>query len=93
MGEYRIFETDGFLRDLRRVARSAGPRLEQKLREHVYPLLRKEPHFGPGIRKLRGWTPETWRIRIREWRFFYEIEEREKLVILTAAHNRREAYE
>jgi mRNA interferase RelE/StbE len=93
LAEYRIFETDGFLGDLRRIARSAGPRVERKLREHVYPLLRREPHFGPAIRKLRGWTPETWRIRIRDWRFFHEIAERERLVALIAAHNRREAYD
>lgn len=93
MAEYRIFETEGFLADLRRVARSGGPRISAKLREHVYPLLRKEPHFGPSIRKLRAWTPETWRIRIRDWRFFYEIDEAEKLVVLTAAHHRSEAYE
>jgi mRNA interferase RelE/StbE len=41
---------------------------------------------------LRGWEPDTWRYRIRDWRFFYEIDEDEKLVILTAAHHRREAY-
>jgi mRNA interferase RelE/StbE len=93
LAEYRIFETEGFLADLRKVARSAGPRVSEKLREHVYPLLRREPHFGPSIRKLRAWTRETWRVRIRDWRFFYEIDEREKLVVLIAAHNRREAYD
>jgi mRNA interferase RelE/StbE len=92
LADYRIFETEGFLADLRRIARSAGPRLEGKLREHVYPQLRKEQHFGLGIRKLRAWTPETWRVRIRDWRFFYEIDERDRLVVMTAAHNRREAY-
>jgi mRNA interferase RelE/StbE len=93
LGEYRIFETEGFLADLRKIARAAGAGVERKLREHVYPLLRKEPHFGPSVRKLRGWTPETWRIRIRDWRFFYQIDEGDKLVSLTAAHHRREAYD
>ncbi len=91
--EYRLFETAGFLSDLRRVARAAGPRLAEKLREQIYPRLRREPHFGPSIRKLRGWTPETWRIRVRDWRFFYEIDEVERLVLLTAAHHRKEAYD
>jgi len=93
LAESRILETDGFLSDLRKVARAAGASVEQKLREHVYPFLRKEPHFGPAIRKLRGWAPDTWRVRIRDWRFFYEIDERENLVILTAAHHRSEAYD
>jgi mRNA interferase RelE/StbE len=93
LAEYRVFETDGFRADLRKISRAGGARVEQKLREQVYPVLRKEPHFGPSIRKLRGWQPETWRVRIRDWRFFYEIDEREKLVIFTAAHNRREAYD
>lgn len=93
MADYRIFETEGFLADLRSLSRSAGARVEQKLRVHVYPMLRNEPHFGPSIRKLRGWSPETWRVRIRDWRFFYEIDERKKVVLMTAAHNRREAYD
>lgn len=93
MTEYRIFETEGFRKDLRAIARSTGRTVEAKLREYVYPFLRKRPHFGPSIRKLREWSPETWRVRVRDWRFFYPIDEEARTVILTAARHRREAYD
>jgi mRNA interferase RelE/StbE len=58
----------------------------------VYPQLREYPHFGPNIRKLKGFHPETWRYRIGAWRFFYEIDEEEKIVFMIAAHHRSVAY-
>jgi mRNA interferase RelE/StbE len=54
--------------------------------------LREEPHFGSNIKKLRDFTPETWRYRIGDWRFFYQIDEEEHIVYLIAAHHRKEAY-
>lgn len=93
MAEYRIFETETFQEDLTRLARSGRRSIKGKLREHVYPLLRSEPHFGPNIKRLRNWDPPTWRYRIGSWRFFYEIDEREKIVFMTTADHRSKAYE
>ena len=50
------------------------------------------PHFGPHIRKLKGYAPETWRYRIGAWRFFYEIDEHERVVSMIAASHRGSAY-
>lgn len=52
-------------------------RIEGKLREHVYPILRKNPYFGPNINRLKNWDPSTWRNRVGEWRFFYEVDDRD----------------
>jgi hypothetical protein len=49
---------------VRAIARRGRAHLEHKLRELVNPELRKRPHFGPNIKKLNGWQPETWRSRI-----------------------------
>ena len=92
MAEYRLFETEQFQQDLRRLARSGHARLVRKLNDVVYPQLASRPHFGPNIRKLKGFDPETWRYRIGAWRFFYEIEETERIVFLIAASHRASAY-
>ena len=89
---YRVFETRQFLRDLSRLGPTVEKRLAAKLREHVYPALRENPHFGPNIKRLRNWEPPAWRYRVGDWRFYYEINERDKVVSLTAADHRREAY-
>lgn len=57
----------------------------EKLHRTVYPQLRRHPHFGPHIRRLKGHSPPTWRYRIGSWRFFFEIDEDVALVLVTAA--------
>ena len=89
---HRIFEPRQFLRDLSRLGRAAAKRLEAQLRQHVYPILRDNPHFGPNIKRLKNWEPPTWRYRVGDWRFFYEIDEAQRLVFMTAADHRRQAY-
>lgn len=92
MSEYRIFETDQFAGDLRRLARDGHAKVAAKLRHVVYPALRAHPHFGPHIRRLKGYEPPTWRCRIGAWRFFYEVDETERVVAMIAATHRGSAY-
>jgi len=40
------------------------------------------------IRKLKELEPATWRYRIGAWRFFSEIDEDDRIVLLTAAAHR-----
>ena len=91
--EFRVFETEQFQKDLRRLARSGYQGIVEKLRETVYPQLRGHPHFGPQIRRLKGYEPPTWRYRIGAWRFFFEIDEVERVVFLLAASHRGAAYD
>jgi len=92
LNNYRIFETEQFQKDLKHIALSGQRKLTQKLHEFVYPQLGEHPHFGPNIKKLKGFDPETWRYRIGAWRFFYEIDEKEKIVFMLAASHRSSAY-
>ena len=92
MREYAVFETDQFARHLKAIARSGQRDLAVKLRTIVYPQLKRHPHFGPHIRKLKNDEPDTWRYRIGAWRFFCEIDEDERLVLMTAASHRGSAY-
>jgi mRNA interferase RelE/StbE len=92
LAEYRIFETETFQEDMDRISRSGLQKIREKLQEHVYPELRNEPHFGPNIKRLKNWEPPTWRVRIGAWRFFYEIDENEKTIFMTAADHRSRSY-
>ena len=89
---FRIFETRQFQKDLNQIALSGQQKVKQKLLEFVYPQLREHPHFGPHIKKLKGFDPETWRYRIGAWRFFYEYNDEQKSVYMLAASHRGSAY-
>lgn len=89
---WRIFETDRFADDLEEIARAGRPKVVAKLRRVVYPQLRTHPHYGRNVRKLRNYDPETWRYRIGSWRFFYEIDEEDRVVVMIAASHRGSAY-
>ena len=92
MNKYRIFETHQFQKDLKKIARSGEEKTAAKLQNFVYAQLKEHPHFGPNIKKLKSYTPETWRYRIGAWRFFYEIDEEEKIVFMISASHRSVAY-
>lgn len=89
---FRIFETKRFTADLAKLGPEATKRIEAKLRDYVYSLLRENPYYGPAIKRLKNWEPPTWRYRIGDWRFFYEIDETSKTVFITSADHRKQAY-
>lgn len=89
---YRIFETERFRKDLDDLDPVSRTRILRKLSSFAYPLLRDEPHVGFWIRKLAGYRPETWRFRVGPWRLFYEIDEGRRIVFMTAADDRKDAY-
>ena len=89
---YRIFETDGFSDDLKKDFDGRQQKIKTKLRNYVYPQLRVQPHLGNNTRELKEYSPETWRYRIGEYRFFYQIDEEEKIIFMIAAEHRKQAY-
>jgi len=92
LNKYRIFETEQFQKDLLHISKSGNLKITKKLRDFVYPQLRQHPHFGPNIKKLKDFHPETWQYRISAWRFFYEIDEDMHIIFLIAASHRSSAY-
>lgn len=89
---YRIFETRQFSKDLAPLGEAVEKRIDAKLHEYVYPILRQNPSFGPNIKRLKNWEPSTWRYRVGEWRFFYEVDDEEGVVFMVAADHRKQAY-
>ena len=89
---FRIFETDRFIKDLDGDFSGQKTRIKKKLSDQVYPALRKQPYYGPNIKKLADYTPPTWRYRIGDYRFFYTINADEKTVFMLKIHKRDDAY-
>jgi len=92
LAEFRLFETAQFQRDIQQDFRGQQARIQQKLSAYVYPQLRQNPYFGKNIKKLRDAVPETWRYRIGDYRFFYRVDERQRLVFMLTADHRGQAY-
>lgn len=87
---YKIFETDQFLKDLDKNVQIRH--IRKKLESQVYTRLRNNPCYGANIKKLRGYQPDTWRYRIADYRFFYEIDLKEKIVYMITADHRKDCY-
>lgn len=92
MSDYRIFETNQYQEDLEKNLVTRKEKIIQKLLLFVYPQLRQQPYFGKNIKKLKGYKPETWRYRIGDYRFFYEIDEKTKIIFMIAADARKTSY-
>ncbi|MEK9146542.1 MAG: type II toxin-antitoxin system RelE/ParE family toxin [Elusimicrobiota bacterium] len=92
MPSYRLFETAVFIKDLSKLPPGAGLSLREKLMRTVYPRLKAQPYYGPNLKKLRDWDPETRRYRLGPWRIFYEVDEDSKVVYLLTLSLRRDAY-
>jgi mRNA interferase RelE/StbE len=90
--DFRIFETDQFQKDLKKIARSGMPKLVGKLHTNVYPHLRANPEAGSNIKRLKGPCSDMWRYRIGAWRFFYNIDEESLIVSMIAASHRSSAH-
>jgi mRNA interferase RelE/StbE len=90
--EYRIFQTEEYLKRMRKIPLSEADFLEKKLKEYVFPQLRIEPFYGKNIKKLRNYTPETWRYRIGKFRLFYIVDPKEKIIYLLTIDLRKDSY-
>ena len=87
---YKIFETDQFIKDLDKNVKVKN--IKKKLESQVYDQLRGNPYFGTNIKKLKAYRPDTWRYRIADYRFFYEIDPEEKIVYMITAEHRKDCY-
>ncbi len=92
MINFKIFETNQFIKNFEADFSGQQTRIIKKLRNYVYPQIKINPYFGKNIKKLVHYQPETWRYRIGNYRFFYEIDDKEKIIYMIAADSRQDAY-
>ena len=89
---YKLFIAAEFDKTLNKVATADKRIIEKKLQEYIAPQLKSEPHHGLNIKKLKGYSPETWRYRIGRYRMFYLIDDVEMIVSVIAIDQRKDAY-
>jgi len=89
---YRIFETNNFIKILNKINGRNKLIITKRLHQKVYLQLKEQPYFGNNIKKLKNYNPDTWRYRIGNFRLFYEINEDEKVVYITTISTRQNAY-
>lgn len=90
--DFRIFETNEFIERLVKLSPQSARFIRRKLDEYVYPQLRRTPYFGNNIKKLQGYTPDTWRYRIGKYRVFFIVDSEDKIVFMVSVDYRRDAY-
>jgi len=92
LSSYRIFETDEFQKRLNKLIKKDYEFVYKKLKEYIYPQIIEEPAFGKNIKKLKGYNPETWRYRVGDFRIFYSISDKEKIVYILTIDKRKDSY-
>ena len=89
MTKYRIAETETFEKKIKSTKYKF---LYKKIKEYVYPILRKNPYFGSNIKKLKGNYKDLYRFRIGDYRLFYKISENTVIVFIVDIETRKDAY-
>jgi mRNA interferase RelE/StbE len=82
---YEVYLERAAERDLRRLPAETFHRIVPRIR-----ALAEDPR-PMGCRKLTG-SENDWRIRIRDYRVIYEIDDDERVVRVFRIRHRREAY-
>lgn len=89
LNEYKVAETSSFIK---KIQRKEYRKMHEKIKLLIYPQLRANPYFGPQIKKLKGELKNIYRYRIVEYRLFYIIDEKRKMVFILEFHHRKDAY-
>ena len=89
MTKYRIAETETFEKKIKSTKYKF---LYKKIKEYVYPMLRKNPYFGSNIKKLKGNYKDLYRFRIGDYRLFYKISEDTVIVFIVDIEARKDTY-
>lgn len=89
---FRIFETKEFADSIGKLDSKDIRIIQNKLSKSIYPQLKTEPFWGHNIKKLRDYNPTTWRYRIGNFRIFYIIDKKEKIVYLLTIKARKDTY-
>ncbi len=85
MNEYRIEFRPAALRELRKIDRSAQPRIQGAIT-----LLAQDPR-PPASRPLRG--REGYRLRVGDYRIIYTINDGVLLIVVVAIGHRRDVHQ
>jgi len=89
LDKFKIAETESFVK---KIQKSKYSKLYKKITEYVYPLLRRNPYFGPNIKRLKGELSDYYRYRIGNYRIIYKIDNRMIIVFIIDIAHRKDVY-
>jgi len=87
--DFKIAETESFQKNLKKIN---STKIYSRIKTIVYPQLKKNPYFGPNIKKLKGEYEGFYRFRISDYRLFYSIDNEKIIVFILALKKRKDAY-
>ncbi len=86
---YKIAETETFSAN---ISKKKLISLYPKIKDYIYPILRKNPFFGPNIKKLKGKLSDIYRYRLGNYRLFYTVDQGKVIVYILDIKDRKDAY-
>ena len=86
--DFQIAQTKEFEKNIEKL----DPKIYIKIKNIVYPQLRKNPFYGTNIKKLKGEYEGVYRYRLGNYRLFYVIDNEKVIVIVTTISHRQNAY-
>lgn len=88
--KFQIAETITFSKKLAKD--KSLEKVYKKINDYVYPILRRNPYFGPNIKRLKGELSDFYRYRVGNYRLFYQISEKKVIVFILDINHRSSAY-
>jgi len=89
LSKYQIAETLTFEKSKKKIDK----KLYEKIKNFVYPQLRKNPFYGSNIKKLKDNFEGYYRYRVGNYRLFYLIEDEKLIVVVVDFKHRQKAYD
>ena len=86
---YEIAETTSFQKEIKKVG---SLNIYSKIKNVVYPQLKKNPYFGSNIKKLKGEFDGVYRFRIGDYRLFYKIDKEKVIIFILSLKPRKDSY-
>ena len=86
---YKIAETTSFQKEIKKVG---SLNIYSKIKNVVYPQLKKNPYFGSNIKKLKGEFDGIYRFRIGDYRLFYKIDNKKVIIFILSLKPRKDSY-
>ncbi len=92
LSDFKIFETNQFINDLDDIEKNLKKKIYDKIQNYTYPQIKMNPFYGKNIKKLINYDPPTWRYRIGNYRLFYEIDQKDKIIYIITIEIRSKTY-
>jgi mRNA interferase RelE/StbE len=86
--DFQIAQTKEFEKNIKKL----DTKIYTKIKNIVYPQLKKNPFYGTNIKKLKGDYEGVYRYRLGNYRLFYVIDNDKIIVIVTTISHRQNAY-